>query len=158
MTVIPEAVSENMSPWPARREALAWLARLVLAGVFLTAAAPKLHDPAAFAAAIANYQAFPDATVNLIATVVPALELLGALALLTPWRRGGALLLASLLLGFTVLLAVSLARGLDLSCGCFGAADGADSGEPVSPLHLLRNLGLLALAGLVLAARRPNVR
>ena len=151
MTVIPEAVSENMSPWPARREALAWLARLVLAGVFLTAAAPKLHDPAAFAAAIANYQAFPDATVNLIATVVPALELLGALALLTPWRRGGALLLASLLLGFTVLLAVSLARGLDLSCGCFGT-----SSEPVSPLHLLRNVGLLALVALVLGEPRAT--
>lgn len=158
MTAAPESVSKDMSPWPARREALAWLARLVLAGVFLAAAAPKIHDPAAFAAAIANYQAFPDASVNLIATVVPALELLGALALLTPWRRGGALLLASLLLGFTVLLAVSLARGLDLSCGCFGAADEANTSERVSPLHLLRNLGLLALAGLVLAAPRTNVR
>jgi hypothetical protein len=128
-----------------------WLARLILAGVFLAAAAPKLLDPATFATAIANYQAFPDGTVNLIAAVVPALELVGALALLTPWRRGGALLLAGLLLGFTVLLGVSLARGLDLSCGCFGAA--ANS-EPVSPLHLLRNVGLLALAGLVLAAPR----
>jgi hypothetical protein len=32
-----------------------------------------------------------------------------------------------MLLAFTVLLAVSLARGLDLSCGCFGAADGAEA-------------------------------
>lgn len=142
-------VPEDMSTKPGRREALAWLARLILAGVFLAAAAPKLLDPAAFATAIANYQAFPDGTVNLIAAVVPALELVGALALLTPWRRGGALLLAALLLGFTVLLAVSLARGLDLSCGCFGT-----NSEPVSPLHLLRNVGLLALAGLVLAAPR----
>jgi putative oxidoreductase len=146
-------VPEDMSQKPPVREGLAWLARLVLAGVFLAAAAPKLADPAAFATAIANYQAFPDALVNLIATVVPALELTGALALLTPWRRGGALLLAGLLLGFTVLLAVSLARGLDLSCGCFGADVQA---EPVSALHLLRNAGLLVLAGLVLW--RPRVR
>jgi putative oxidoreductase len=125
-----------MSQKPARSELLAWLARLVLAGVFLAAAAPKLLDPAAFAEAIAKYQVFPDAAVNLIATVVPALELVGALALLTPWRRGGALLLVGLLLGFTVLLAVSLARGLDLSCGCFGAADGARqrrAREPAAP-------------------------
>jgi putative oxidoreductase len=145
-------VSEDMSQKPSRMEALAWLARLVLAGVFLAAAAPKLADPTAFAAAIANYRAFPDALVNLVATVVPALELVGALALLTPWRRGGALLLGALLLGFTALLAVSLARGLDLSCGCFGGDP--SSAEPVSPLHLLRNLGLLALAGLVLAPGR----
>lgn len=143
----------DMSKKPARRELLAWLARLVLAGVFLAAAAPKLLDPAAFAEAITKYQVFPDAAVNLIATVVPALELVGALALLTPWRRGAALLLVGMLLAFTVLLAVSLARGLDLSCGCFGT-----SSEPVSPLHLLRNLGLLALGALLLAAPRTHVR
>lgn len=153
-------VGEDMSPGTAAtstRDALAWLARLVLAGVFLVAAAPKLADPTGFAAAIGNYRAFPDALVNLIATVVPALELVGALALLTPWRRGGALLLAGLLLGFTVLLAVSLARGIDLDCGCFGGAgqDGGAQADPVSPLHLLRNLGLLVLAGLVLRRPRP---
>lgn len=150
-------VSEDMSPKPSHSKlglALTWLARLTLAGVFLAAAAPKLADPVGFATAIANYQAFPDASVNLIATLVPALELVGALALLTPWRRGGALLLAGLLLGFTALLAVSLARGLDLSCGCFGASSGG-AAEPVSALHLLRNLGLLALTAMVLAAPRP---
>lgn len=148
-----ELVPGDMSQEPSWQAGLAWLARLVLAGVFLAAAAPKLADPAAFATAITNYQAFPDALANIIATVVPALELVGAVALLTPWRRGGALLLAGLLLGFTVLLAVSLARGLDLECGCFGAAVQA---EPVSPLHLLRNAGLLALAGLALW--QPRVR
>jgi putative oxidoreductase len=128
------------------------LARLVLAGVFLAAAAPKVADPQAFSAAIANYRVFPDAFLNVIATVVPALELVGALAVLTGWRlRGGAVLLGGLLLGFTGLLAASLARGLDLDCGCFGRADQT---APVSPLHLLRNVGLLALAGVVLVFTR----
>jgi uncharacterized membrane protein YphA (DoxX/SURF4 family) len=138
-------------------ESLAWLARLVLAGVFLVAATPKLLDPAAFATAIANFRVFPDALVNAIATLVPALELVGALALLTPWRRGGALLLAGMLLAFTTLLAVSLARGLDLDCGCFGShggQGGTSQTDPVSPLHLLRNVALLALATLVLVPRR----
>jgi putative oxidoreductase len=145
-----------MSSAPSLWRRAAWPARLVLAGVFLAAAAPKLADPAGFAAAIANYRAFPDALVNLVATLVPALELVGALALLTPWRRGGALLLGALLLGFTALLALSLARGIDVSCGCFGgAADqpGA-TGDPVRPLHLLRNLGLLGLVALALAEPR----
>ena len=147
---------QDMSSGPSLWQRAAWPARLVLAGVFLAAAAPKLADPAAFAAAIANYRAFPDALVNLVATIVPALELVGALALLTPWRRGAALLLGALLLGFTALLALSLARGLDVACGCFGgAAEQAQvTGDPVRPLHLLRNLGLLGLVALVLAERR----
>ncbi len=146
-------VPEDMSQKPSAWDGLAWLARLVLAGVFLVAAAPKLADPAAFATAIANFRVFPDNLVNLVATVVPALELTGALALLTPWRRGGALLLGILLLAFTALLAASLARGLDLDCGCFGGETSAQA-DPVTALHLLRNAGLLALAALVLVPRR----
>jgi len=162
----PQHDLQDMSPQPSGSQPsgpqsswllrAAWPARLILAGVFLAAAAPKLADPVGFAAAIANYRAFPDALVNLVATIVPALELVGALALLTPWRRGGALLLAVLLLGFTALLAVSLARGLDVACGCFGgAAEQVGAGDPVSPLHLLRNLGLLALVALALGEQRP---
>jgi len=145
-----------MSPEPSLWRRAAWPARLVLAGVFLAAAAPKLADPAGFAAAIANYRAFPEALVNLVATVVPALELVAALALLSPWRRGGALLLGALLLGFTALLALSLARGLDVACGCFGGAADPTQTDPVRPLHLLRNLGLLGLVALVLAEPRPR--
>ena len=55
------------------------------------------------------------------------------------------------------------ARGLDVACGCFGgAAEQAQvTGDPVRPLHLLRNLGLLGLVALVLAEARaaaPDVR
>ena len=129
-----------------------WLARLTLAGVFLAAALPKIADPLAFAAAIANYRVFPDGLLHVIATVVPALELVGALAVLTGWRlRGGASLLGGLLLAFTVLLAASLARGLDLDCGCFGRSDQVD---PVGPLHLVRNVVLLALCAVLLVVTR----
>ena len=160
---VTSSVSSDMSSEPGRRQRLlaraAWPARLVLAGVFLAAAAPKLADPAGFAAAIANYRAFPDALVNLVATIVPALELVGAMALLSPWRRGGGLLLGALLLASTALLAVSPPRGTDTACGCFGAGDPGDAADPVRPLHLLRNVGLLALAALVLAGPRgPDVR
>ena len=129
-----------------------WLTRLALAGVFLAAAAPKIADPLAFATAIANYRVFPDGLLHVIATVVPALELVGALAVLTGWRlRGGAMLLGGLLLAFTVLLAASLARGLDLDCGCFGRAEQV---EPIGPLHLLRNTALLALVAILLVVTR----
>lgn len=135
--------------WPRIGE---WLARLTVAGVFLAAALPKIADPLAFATAITNYRVFPDGLLHVIATVVPALELVGAFAVLTGWRlRGGAWLLGGMLLAFTVLLAVSLARGLDLDCGCFGRAEQI---EPVGPLHLLRNTALLALVAILLVVTR----
>ena len=131
----------------------AWLARLVLAGVFLAAAAPKIADPLGFAAALANYRVFPDVALHPIATAVRARELVAALAVLTGWRlRGGLWLLGGLLLAFTGLLAATLARGLDLDCGCFGRDDAAV--DPVGPLHLLRNTGLLVLVGLLLVVTR----
>lgn len=137
---------------PAYARVGEWLARLVLAGVFLAAAAPKLADPLAFATSLANYRVFPDAALHLLATVVPALELVGALAVLTGWRlRGGVCLLGGMLLAFTALLAATLARGLDLDCGCFG---GAEQRDPVGPLHLLRNAGLLALCAVLLVVTR----
>lgn len=145
-------VAHAPSDMPSRADRLwrgaAFVGRLALAGVLLAAALPKLADPAGFAAKLPNYQIFPDALVNLIAAVVPMLELLAALALVSGvLYRGGVWLAGGLLASFTALLASALARGLDLDCGCFGAAVQA---EPVSWLDLLRNLVLLAVV-LVLA-------
>lgn len=147
--------SETSSWWPR----LVWAARLVLAGVLLAAAAPKLADPAGFAAKLPNYRVFPDPLVNIIAAVAPALELLAAAALLTGrLYRGGVWLATGLMATFSALIASALLRGIDLDCGCFGAAVQA---EPVGALDLVRNLGLLALATLLavdLGRRDPDRR
>lgn len=134
---------ETSSWWPR----LVWFARLALAGVLLAAAAPKLADPAGFAAKLPNYRLFPDPLVNIIAAVAPALELLAAAALLTGrLYRGGVWLAFGLMATFTALIASALLRGIDLDCGCFGTAAVA---APADALDLLRNLVLLALAGLL---------
>jgi hypothetical protein len=142
-----------VTPAPApRRWAVvgAWLARLVLAGVFLAAAAPKIADPPAFAAAIANYRLFPDAAVNLIATVVPALELVGALALLTPGAAAAPSCSAACC-SPSPRCSPSASPAASTSAAAASAAR-APAVEPVSPLHLLRNVGLLVLGALLLAA------
>ncbi|MEZ4385545.1 MAG: MauE/DoxX family redox-associated membrane protein [Nannocystaceae bacterium] len=132
---------------------VAWAARLVVAAVFVAAAAPKLVDPAAFAAAIRNYQAFPYWSWNALAALVPTLELVGAVALLTPMRRSAALLLGGLTLAFIALIASVIVRGIDIGCGCFGDATAAESvGWPL----LLRDVALLA--AIVAAARDPRRR
>ena len=123
------------------RTGLVWAARILVAGTFAAAAVPKLADPAGFAEAVANYQTFPHWSVNLIAGFVPALELLGALMLLVGYRRPAAsVALGGLTLGFIVLIASVIVRGIDVGCGCFGRADAAS--EVGWPL-LLRDVGLL---------------
>lgn len=119
-------------------------ARLVLAGVLLAAAVPKLLDPAGFAARLPNFRVFPDALTHILATTAPMLELLAALALLTGvLYRGGVWLALGLMSAFTALIASVLARGIDLDCGCFGTSPRLD---PVGALDLVRNILLLGLA------------
>lgn len=139
---------QDMSERSARiQHGAVWVARLVLAGVLLAAALPKLADPAAFAAKLPNYRVFPEALANILAATAPMLELLAAAAVLTGrLYRGGVWLTVGLMSVFTALIASALARGIDLDCGCFGAAVQA---EPVGALDLVRNIVLLGLAVLL---------
>lgn len=137
---------------PLRRRAtraIVWAARVVVAAVFVAAALPKIADPLAFAAAIRGYQAFPSWSHNGLAALVPMLELVGAIALVSGWkRRAGAILLGGLTLAFIALIASVIARGIDVECGCFGQAAAAEAiGWPL----LVRDLGLLA--AIVIAGR-----
>lgn len=97
------------------------LARLLLAGVFIYASWTKLDDPGMFAASVANYRMLPPPLVNLVALVLPPVELLSGLALVfTKWSREAALLVFGMMMVFLVGLAQAAVRGLDISCGCFG--------------------------------------
>ncbi|MET0384533.1 MAG: MauE/DoxX family redox-associated membrane protein [Polyangiales bacterium] len=105
------------------RALLPTLCGVAIALVFAGAAVPKLIDPGSFAADIENYRVVPDAWAGHIALYLPALELVIALALLWPrYRQGAALLATGCLLAFGVAMAQARVRGIDLSCGCFGAA------------------------------------
>jgi putative oxidoreductase len=104
---------------------LEWICRLVVAGTFLLAAVPKLLDPVSFAKAIVNYRViFPligQGYVYPAAMFMPALEAVGALALLfNRWRRAGSLICGALLVLFIVLVGQAVIRGLNIDCGCFG--------------------------------------
>jgi putative oxidoreductase len=137
--------------------ATGWIGRLVVAGVFAFAGVHKLLALDTFAQDIANYQAFPHWTWNLAAAIVPILEILGALAVLTGFkRRAAAIVLGALNVAFIGLIFSVIWRGIDLSCGCFGAAAEADAvGWPM----LLRDLALmLAIAAAYLPPERETPR
>jgi uncharacterized membrane protein YphA (DoxX/SURF4 family) len=119
-------------------------ARLVLGGAFVVASISKIADPAAFAASIGYYHLLPTGSLMLVATVLPWLELLCGLGLIFGIApRANALLVFLMLFVFTAGVGSALARGLDISCGCFTQDPGAGR---IGWLKLLENGGLLFLS------------
>jgi uncharacterized membrane protein YphA (DoxX/SURF4 family) len=99
------------------------LCRLALGGLFIYASLDKIAHPREFAGIIANYAILPDFLVTLPALVLPWLELLAGLSLVSGlWVRSSAFLLSLLLLVFIVALGYNALRGVDLSCGCFSTS------------------------------------
>ena len=129
-----------------------WILILLLAAFFLAAAVLKIVDPADFMRAILRYQVFPPVLAWVAALWVPWLEVAAALGLFfRSWRQAAAGLIILMLIGFEVLLASAAMRGLDIDCGCLG------SGVELSvQLALLRNLGLLLLAIILIILERPS--
>jgi uncharacterized membrane protein YphA (DoxX/SURF4 family) len=121
-----------------------WVAlacRLGVGGVFLLACWDKLLHPQAFAETIHNYRMVPWALLHPWAHLLPVLEAVVGLALvLGVARRGAALVASGLTLVFIVAIASALARGLDISCGCFHT----DGGHGVGLDLLVRDIALLA--------------
>lgn len=133
------------------------LARLVLAGVFISAGLPKVQDPIAFAASIDGFRIINGSLSLWTAVVLPWLEIIIGLGLLTPWlRRASASLIALLLAIFIALHASAWIRGLDINCGCFG-----ESAESLDYHWLiLRNIALLVVTLFILkdALGNKNLR
>ena len=122
---------------------LVWVSRLVVAGVFVAAAVPKLMDPVTFAEDVANYDSFPEFSRHIIAAFIPVLELAAAAALLVPrLARGAVVVVLGLDLAFIALIGSVLVRGIDIRCGCFGGA--TEEAEAIGWSTLLRDVALLA--------------
>jgi putative oxidoreductase len=138
------------------KTALCVALRLGLGGLFAAAGVLKFGDVNAFAIEIHNYQLFPQLAPVLAATL-PTIEIgLGAALIFgpRPWLRAGALGSLALLAAFTVAVVSVVARGIDITCGCFGEGSG-----PVTMVTVLRDGALLA-AGLLLywlAGQEPAV-
>jgi putative oxidoreductase len=128
--------------------------RIVLGGLFIYAGAVKVAAPLEFAQSVRNYQLVGQSLSFLAALVLPWLEVLaGAFLVAGIWKRGAALVVSALLAFFIALTVVTMLRGLDIDCGCFGAVD-RKAGWSV----ILEDAGMLYLGLCVLLAKRPSPR
>jgi len=118
--------------------------RYFLGGIFLYAGIVKVIDPAGFALSIYNYKLLPEGMINAVAILLPWVEIMvGGSLLLGVWTMGSSLVVSVLLGIFACALSINLARGPDISCGCFTTA--TDSGS-INWIYLIRDLGLLGMA------------
>jgi len=149
--------------WARARDSKGWVA-VAAAGVglfFIYAAIPKILSPLLFAKNIWNYDIAPAAFINISALWLPMVELLAGAAVFTrSFRKGGGFLLGVLLLIFIVAVSFNVLRGHEFDCGCTAA-------EPFFPslyfegwndkyTLLLRDVGLLAMAGLAFVGFRQR--
>lgn len=129
-------------PSPFYLPLIALICRLTLGIIFLYAGVEKIIAPREFAVAIYNYRLLPDQAINPLALILPWLEVFLAAGLIAGiYVRGASLISALLLMIFALALTVNLVRGLDISCGCFGAASGN-----INWLYLVRDTGLLIMS------------
>ena len=103
------------------------LARFILGVVFIYASLDKIADPIAFSDNIDNYHISPISINNLAALILPWVELIIGLSLITGvFLDGASILTIGLLVFFIFIITQAYMRGISLNCGCFKT--GADPG------------------------------
>ena len=118
------------------------LVRVVLGFVFIYAAVTKISDPEGFSQAINNYKLLPLFMVNVFAIILPWIELsAGVLLVFGISVKENSAIISGMLIVFILAVLISLFRGLDINCGCFGTVDGSKVGLQ----KILENIGLLVL-------------
>ncbi len=97
------------------------LLRLIVGGIFIWAAVTKIADPLSFAQNIRNYRLVGQTLSFATAIILPWLELIAGICLIVGvFPRSSALLVSGLLVFFIILVTVTILRGIDVDCGCFG--------------------------------------
>jgi putative oxidoreductase len=113
----------------------------------------KVADPAKFALDVDHYRLVPYGLINLVAILIPWIEITaGAFVLSGIWLRAAALVIAGLATMFFFAIVSALARGLNIECGCFGTV----GGKHIGLINLAIDTLCFSLAALL--AKRSKAR
>jgi putative oxidoreductase len=123
---------------------LVFVFKVILGVTFIWASYPKIQNPAEFAKIIHGYDLFPAFSINLIAIIVPFIELLVGFSLIMRlFPQSAVLIINGLLSVFIILIVFNLIRGHEYTCGCFSVA--GQSGATSALILLVRDLVLLSM-------------
>jgi uncharacterized membrane protein YphA (DoxX/SURF4 family) len=126
-----------------RNKYLLFLFRVIVGFIFLYAGILKISDPSGFSDAINNYDLLPLSLVNFFAITLPWIEVVAGLFLLFGVSvKENSFIISVLLIVFILAIVISLSRGLNIECGCFGTS----SGSKVGIIKLVENIVLLTFS------------
>ena len=129
----------KLHPW------LTVLIRVLLGVIFIYASYDKILDPGKFARDIANYHIIPFGLENLIAIILPWLELFIGIGLIAGLMvDGSSMISGGLMTIFILFILQATLRGFNIECGC-----GLKEGEMVGWNKILENLVFLGASYLV---------
>jgi len=137
---------------------MVWIYRIVVAVVLLYAGVKKVWMPMEFARLLKEYQILPNQLLNLVAVMLPWIEVVCGVCFITGlWLRGTALLLSGMNAVFAIAIAfrawlIMATTGIgffDLTFDC-----GCGFGVVYIPTKIAENLLLVAVGVLILFSRR----
>ena len=129
----------KLHPW------LIVLIRILLGIIFIYASYDKILDPGKFARDISNYHLIPMGFENLIALIIPWLELFIGIGLVAGLMVDGASMISGGLMAlFILFIFQATLRGFNIECGC-----GLKEGEMVGWNKILENIVFLGASYLV---------
>jgi hypothetical protein len=86
-----------------------------------------------------GYDLFPHVSINLIAIIIPFLQLIAGLALIGGiYSRSAAIIINVMLLAFVAALTINIIRGHEFDCGCFSAGQSGYSSS--SKVTIVRDI------------------
>lgn len=125
---------------------LVLILRVAVGVLFIRAGGAKIGHADVFAAQIAAFALVPHALIAPVALLLPFFEVgLGAYLVLGLYTRIAAIVAVVQLAIFATAIGSAVARGLSLSCGCFGPGDKSVTSWP----EVARDLAFAVVAAFV---------
>lgn len=134
------------------------LSQIALGGIFIYASIGKILSPASFAATISNYKLLPEFLIEPTAIALPYAEFVcGALLVLNIKTRAAAFFLSSLLVVFILAILSTLARGINIDCGCFASlSQEAMLDNKNQWISIVRDLIFLVPGAIIIFAKKKD--
>lgn len=135
----------------SQNDYLELIVRTAIGLIFIYASLDKIASPAEFARIIYNYHLLPGELVNMVAIIMPWVELIcGICVILGIYKEGAILIIGLMLFVFAVSIGINLFRGVDIECGCFTVSSRAKNNALGL---LLRDIGYLVLIAYLMINR-----
>lgn len=122
--------------------------RIILGAIFIYASVNKLFNAEEFAKAIKNYDMMPLGVINMLAIILPYVEFITGILLVTGiYKKGSSAIAILSLFVFLIALTTAFARGLDINCGCFSLENTSSKSDILT--RIIEDIFMLAVAIIV---------